>query len=33
VLAGLNKRINKETQTLSVYDPETLRLARAALGA
>ncbi len=33
VLAGLNKRISKETQTLSVYDPETLRQARAALGA
>jgi len=33
VLAGLNKRIGKETQTLSVYDPETLRQARAALGA
>jgi [acyl-carrier-protein] S-malonyltransferase len=32
VLAGLNKRINKTTQTLSVYDPETLRQARAALG-
>jgi [acyl-carrier-protein] S-malonyltransferase len=32
VLAGLNKRISKETQTLSVYDPETLRLARTALG-
>mgnify|MGYP001561632575 FL=1 len=33
VLVGLNKRISKETQTLSVYDPETLRQARAALGA
>ena len=33
VLAGLNKRISKETQTLSVYDPESLRQARAALGA
>jgi len=33
VLAGLNKRISKEAQTLSVYDPETLRQARAALGA
>lgn len=33
VLAGLNKRIAKETQTLSVYDPETLRQARNALGA
>jgi [acyl-carrier-protein] S-malonyltransferase len=33
VLTGLNKRISKETQTLPVYDPETLRLARAALGA
>jgi len=33
VLAGLNKRISKETQTLPVYDPETLRQARAALGA
>ena len=33
VLAGLNKRISKDTQTLSVYDPETLRQARAALGA
>jgi len=32
VLTGLNKRINKTTQTLSVYDPETLRQARAALG-
>ena len=31
VLTGLNKRINKQTQTLPVYDPETLRLARAAL--
>jgi [acyl-carrier-protein] S-malonyltransferase len=33
VLAGLNKRIRKEAQTLPVYDPETLRLARTALGA
>jgi [acyl-carrier-protein] S-malonyltransferase len=33
VLAGLNKRISKQTQTLSVYDPETLRQARAALNA
>jgi len=33
VLAGLNKRISKEAQTLSVYDPETLRQARATLGA
>jgi len=33
VLAGLNKRISKETQTLPVYDSETLRQARAALGA
>lgn len=33
VLAGLNKRIAKETQTLPVYDPETLRQARSALGA
>ena len=33
VLAGLNKRISKDTQTMSVYDPETLRQARAALGA
>ena len=31
VLAGLNKRIDKNAQTLSVYDPETLRQARAAL--
>lgn len=31
VLTGLNKRINKQTQTLPAYDPETLRLARAAL--
>lgn len=31
VLTGLNKRINKQTQTLPIYDPETLRLARAAL--
>jgi [acyl-carrier-protein] S-malonyltransferase len=33
VLAGLNKRIAKDTQTLPVYDPETLQQARAALGA
>lgn len=32
VLAGLNKRIAKDTQTLPVYDPETLAQARAALG-
>ena len=32
VLAGLNKRINKDTQTLPVFDPESLRQARAALG-
>lgn len=32
VLAGLNKRIVKEAQTLPVYDPETLRQARTALG-
>lgn len=32
VLAGLNKRIAKNTQTLTVYDPETLRQARTALG-
>jgi len=31
VLAGLNKRIDKNTQTLSVYDTETLRLARSAI--
>lgn len=31
VLAGLNKRISKTTQTLPVYDPETLAQARAAL--
>jgi [acyl-carrier-protein] S-malonyltransferase len=33
VLAGLNKRIAKDTQTLPVYDPETLQLARQTLGA
>lgn len=33
VLTGLNKRIVKDTPTLPVYDPETLRLARNALGA
>lgn len=33
VLTGLNKRIAKDTQTLPVYDPETLQLARKALGA
>ena len=33
VLAGLNKRIAKDMQTLPVYDPETLRAARSALGA
>ena len=32
VLTGLNKRINKQTQTLPVYDPETMQLARTALG-
>ncbi len=32
VLTGLNKRIAKDTQTLPVYDPETLAQARAALG-
>lgn len=32
VLVGLNKRIVKEAQTLPVYDPETLRQARTALG-
>jgi [acyl-carrier-protein] S-malonyltransferase len=32
VLAGLNRRIAKNTQTLTVYDPETLRQARTALG-
>jgi len=32
VLAGLNKRIVKEAQMLPVYDPETLRQARTALG-
>jgi [acyl-carrier-protein] S-malonyltransferase len=32
VLAGLNKRIAKDTQTLPVYDPETLQQARTALG-
>ncbi len=32
VLTGLNKRIEKNTQTLPVYDPETLRQARTALG-
>jgi [acyl-carrier-protein] S-malonyltransferase len=32
VLAGLNKRIAKDTQTLPVYDPETLAQARTALG-
>jgi len=32
VLAGLNKRISKETQTLPVFDPETLQQARNALG-
>lgn len=31
VLVGLNKRIDKNIQTLPVYDPETLRQARAAL--
>lgn len=31
VLAGLNKRIDKNSQTFPVYDPETLRQARAAL--
>ena len=33
VLTGLNKRINKDTLTLPVFDPESLRQARAALGA
>ena len=33
VLTGLNKRIVKDAPTLPVYDPETLRLARTALGA
>ena len=33
VLAGLNKRIAKDLQTLPVYDPETLRTARSALSA
>jgi len=33
VLAGLNKRIDKNSQTFPVYDSETLRQARAALGA
>ena len=32
VLTGLNKRIVKDMPTLPVYDPETLRLARSALG-
>jgi [acyl-carrier-protein] S-malonyltransferase len=32
VLTGLNKRIDKNSQTLPVYDPETLRQARGALG-
>ena len=32
VLAGLNKRIAKDSQTLPVYDPETLAQARTALG-
>ena len=32
VLAGLNKRIVKEAQTLPVYDPESLQQARTALG-
>jgi len=32
VLAGLNKRIAKDAQTLPVYDPESLQLARKALG-
>jgi len=31
VLAGLNKRIDKNCQTLAVYDPESLRAAREAL--
>ena len=31
VLAGLNKRIDKTTQTLPVYDPESLTQALAAL--
>jgi len=30
-LAGLNKRIDKNCQTLAVYDPESLRAAREAL--
>ena len=33
VLAGLNKRIARDAQTLSVYDPDTLHAARSALGA
>jgi len=32
VLAGLNKRIAKDIQTLSVYDPDTLQIARHAIG-
>lgn len=32
VLAGLNKRIAKDSQTLPVYDPETLAQARTTLG-
>lgn len=32
VLVGLNKRISKEVSTLPVFDPESLRLAREALG-
>jgi len=31
VLAGLNKRIDKNLQTLAVYDPESFRQARASL--
>lgn len=33
VLAGLNKRIAKDSQTLPIYDPATLAQARAAVGA
>lgn len=32
VLTGLNKRINKETPTYPIYDPDTLRLALSAAG-
>jgi [acyl-carrier-protein] S-malonyltransferase len=33
VLTGLNRRISRDTRTLPVYDPETLRQTRDALGA